>query len=260
MFWYFKTNNKKDGLSDQYQKETIGNINQYAKQLEKDSDNDGLKDWEEDLWKTDSKNKDTDGDGDPYNDDCDGDGIPNFQDADPCDTDGDGLLDDDEDLDGDGDPYNDDCDGDGIPNFQDTDPCDTDGDGLDDGEEDTNGDGDPYNDDCDEDGIPNFQDEDECIGVKPMSGFTPNDATNGNNFFYIEGIENYPNNVVQIFNRWGNKLFEVDGYDNQNKVWRGESDFGVVLGGREVPEGTYFYLIDLGDGSKPLSGFIVIKR
>ncbi len=215
-----------------------------------DTDGDGVNDDDED----------TDGDGNPYNDDCDGDGIPNFQDPDPCDTDGDGINDDDEDTDGDGNPYNDDCDGDGIPNFLDPDSCDTDGDGENDEEEDTNGDGNPYNDDCDGDGIPNFQDADPCtVGVTPMKGFSP-EGNGENDFFYIEGIEDYPNNSVQLYNRWGNKLFEVDGYNNQDKVWRGESSFGLIPGQKEVPEGTYFYLIDLGDGSKPLSGFVVIRR
>ncbi|MEP0985566.1 Ig-like domain-containing protein [Ekhidna sp.] len=253
-----------------------------------DSDGDGVLDDDEDG----------DGDGNPYNDDCDGDGIPNFQDSDPCDTDGDGITDDDEDTDGDGNPYNDDCDGDGIPNFLDTDSCDTDGDGIDDDEEDTDGDGNPYNDDCDEDGIPNFQDpdvcdtdgdgiidEDEdtnddgdltnddcdedgipnyldpdvCLKVTPRKGFTP-DGDGVNDFFYINDIELYPNNNVQIYNRWGNKVFEIDGYDNQSRVWSSEVTKGLTYGEKIVPDGTYYYLIDLGDGSKPLAGFVVVNR
>ncbi|MEP1033150.1 gliding motility-associated C-terminal domain-containing protein [Ekhidna sp.] len=215
-----------------------------------DTDGDGIDDSDED----------TDGDGDPTNDDCDADGIPNFQDTDPCDTDGDGIDDDDEDTDGDGNPYNDDCDEDGTPNFQDPDPCDTDGDGLDDQDEDTDGDGNPYNDDCDEDGVPNFQDSDACtVDVTPRKGFTP-EGNGENDFFYIQDIENYPNNTVQIFNRWGNKLFEVRGYNNEDKVWRGNANFGLVPGRNVVPDGTYFYLIDLGNGRKPISGFVVIRR
>ncbi|WP_221406684.1 Ig-like domain-containing protein [Ekhidna lutea] len=214
-----------------------------------DTDGDGLLDGDED----------TDGDGDPYNDDCDGDGTPNFQDTDPCDTDGDGLDDGDEDTDGDGDPYNDDCDGDGIPNFQDTDSCDTDGDGLLDTDEDTNGDGDLNNDDCDEDGTPNYLDTDLCDKVTPRKGFTP-DGDGINDFFYIKDIELYPNNNVQIYNRWGNKVFEIDGYDNQSRVWSSEVTKGLTYGEKIVPDGTYYYLINLGDGSKPISGFVVVNR
>ena len=217
-----------------------------------DTDGDGFDDEQEDI----------DGDGNPYNDDCDGDGVPNFQDPGACDTDGDGINDEDEDTNGDGDLSNDDCDDDGTPNYLDTDPCDTDGDGFDDEQEDIDGDGNPYNDDCDGDGIPNFQDPDQCEGqvvINPMPGFTP-DGNSENDFFFIEGIENFPGNNVQVFNRWGNKIFEVNGYDNQSRVWRGQADFGVIPGAKEVPDGTYFYLINLGDGSKPLSGFVVIKK
>ncbi|MFT6868131.1 MAG: gliding motility-associated-like protein [Cyclobacteriaceae bacterium] len=214
-----------------------------------DTDGDGLSDIDED----------TDGDGNPFNDDCDGDGIPNFQDSDSCDTDGDGILDTDEDVNKDGDPTNDDCDGDGTPNYLDTDSCDTDGDGLNDDKEDQNKDGNLYNDDCDNDGVPNFKDADQCKKVDPRKGFTP-DGDGNNDSFYIQDIENYPNNVVQIFNRWGNKIFEVKGYDNQNKAWRSESSFGLVPGVNTVPSGTYYYLIDLGDGSKPVAGFVVVNK
>ena len=108
-------------------------------------------------------------------------------------------------------------------------------------------------------GVPNYQDADGCEKVFPKKGFSPNGDGN-NDFFYIEGIENYPNNRVQIYNRWGNLVFEVNGYDNQSNVWASESNVGVIVGQRNVPDGTYFYLIDLGDGSKPMSGFLVINR
>jgi hypothetical protein len=39
--------------------------------------------------------------------------------------------------------------------------------------------------------------------------------------FFIQGIECYPNNTVEIYNRWGIKVFGVDGYDNKNNVFRG---------------------------------------
>ena len=34
----------------------------------------------------------------------------------------------------------------------------------------------------------------------------------------------------------------------------------IYFGDGELPEATYFYILDLGDGSKPLTGFIYIKR
>ncbi len=214
-----------------------------------DTDGDGLNDQQED----------TNGDGNPYNDNCDGDGNPNFLDANTCDTDGDGIYDSDEDIDGDGDLSNDDCDRDGTPNYLDTDPCDTDGDGLDDQQEDADGDGNPYNDDCDEDLSPDFQDADQCIAIIPTKGFTP-DGDGRNDYFHIEGIEDFPNNTVQIYNRWGNLIYETKGYNNADKAWRSESQFGLITGEKVVPEGTYFYLIDLKNGQRPLSGYVVVNR
>jgi len=34
----------------------------------------------------------------------------------------------------------------------------------------------------------------------------------------------------------------------------------MILGKNEVPDGTYFYIIDLGEGEKPISGYVVVKR
>ncbi|MEQ9285952.1 MAG: Ig-like domain-containing protein, partial [Cyclobacteriaceae bacterium] len=78
--------------------------------------------------------------------------------------------------------------------------------------------------------------------------------------WYIEGIEEYPDNEVKVFNRWGNLVFEIKGYDNSSRNWASESSVGIILGSNLVPDGTYFYVIDLGDGSKPKSGFVVVNR
>ncbi|MDW3192738.1 MAG: PKD domain-containing protein [Cytophagales bacterium] len=244
--------------------------------LDTDDDEDGIPSSEEDL----------DGDGDPTNDDTDGDGIPNYLDDD---DDGDGAFTDEEDVNGDGDYTNDDTDGDGIPNYLDTDD---DGDGISTMDEDLDGDGDPNNDDsdgdgipdyldnstdedgdgkedalegtgdCDGDGIPNFMDPDDACEEVPITlpnVFTPN-SDGVNDMFMIEGIEDYPNNTVKIYNRWGNVVFEIEGYNNRDRAWESNTNSGLVLGAKFVPDGTYYYVIDLGDGSDPISGFIVINR
>ena len=81
-----------------------------------------------------------------------------------------------------------------------------------------------------------------------------------NDYFHIENIEDYPNNKVTIFNRWGNKVFEMTGYNNSDRVWRSEAEFGVIPGANRVPSGTYFFLIELGNGTKPISGFVVVVK
>ena len=87
-------------------------------------------------------------------------------------------------------------------------------------------------------------------------GFSPN-ADGINDEFVIRGIDNYPKNGIVIFNRWGNKVFEASPYQNN---WDGKANRGVKVGGDELPVGTYFYLLDLGDGSKVYKGDIYLNR
>ena len=87
------------------------------------------------------------------------------------------------------------------------------------------------------------------------SGFSPNED-GVNDTWRIRGIEGYPNNYIRIFNMWGNRVYHKHGYRNE---WRGENQLQHYYGGGKLPESTYFYLVDLGDGSKPLTGFVYIK-
>jgi gliding motility-associated-like protein len=87
-------------------------------------------------------------------------------------------------------------------------------------------------------------------------GFSPNgDGTN--DLFVIRGIEYYPDNTFVIFNRWGDKLFETNHYKN---TWSGKSTMGLRLGGDDLPTGTYFYVLDLGNGSAVYKGTIYLNR
>ena len=63
---------------------------------------------------------------------------------------------------------------------------------------------------------------------------------------------------MRLFDRYNNIIFEMSGYNNDDRVWVGQSNEG--LSRRDVPDGTYFYIINLGDGSKILSGFVMLKR
>lgn len=87
-------------------------------------------------------------------------------------------------------------------------------------------------------------------------GFSPN-GDGINDLFVIRGILNYPNNAFVIYNRWGNKVFEASPYVN---TWDGRSMFGLRVGGDELPVGTYFYVLDLKDGSAIYKGTIYLNR
>jgi gliding motility-associated-like protein len=90
-------------------------------------------------------------------------------------------------------------------------------------------------------------------------GFSPN-GDGSNDEWIIDGILLYPNNTIQVFNRWGNLVYQEVGYDNQTKVWFGQSNKGWVIGGNELPDGTYFYMVNLGDGNEVRSGYVMLKR
>ncbi|HEY0740106.1 MAG TPA: gliding motility-associated C-terminal domain-containing protein [Chryseosolibacter sp.] len=81
-----------------------------------------------------------------------------------------------------------------------------------------------------------------------------------NDAFVIDCISRFPNNNVKIFNRAGVKVYEADGYDNNEKVFRGFGERGVYTTGNDLPVGTYFYIIDKRDGSKPRTGYLELVK
>ena len=57
---------------------------------------------------------------------------------------------------------------------------------------------------------------------------TPN-GDGDNDFFLISGISNYPDNEVQIFNRWGVKVYETKGYNETDNVFKGISEGRITI-------------------------------
>ncbi|GJH41781.1 hypothetical protein RCZ04_23310 [Capnocytophaga sp. HP1101] len=99
--------------------------------------------------------------------------------------------------------------------------------------------------------------------VVPYNGISV-DGDGKNDYFHIGGIENYPNNVVRIYNRWGVKVFETEGYDNATRVFRGISNGRVTVQAPEkLPEGTYYYVIeyyDQNNSKQSKVGWLYIKK
>ena len=58
-------------------------------------------------------------------------------------------------------------------------------------------------------------------------------------------------------NRWGHLVFETTGYDDLDNNFKGVANKG---GNGELPSGTYYYNIVLGDGSEPITGFLTLRR
>lgn len=70
-----------------------------------------------------------------------------------------------------------------------------------------------------------------------------------NSTFTIDNIEEFPDATVNIFNRWGALIFSTKSYHNADNAWPKKNE--------NVIAGTYFYVIDTGDG-KPLKGWIEV--
>ncbi len=74
---------------------------------------------------------------------------------------------------------------------------------------------------------------------------TPN-GDGVNDFFRINGLENFPGSTLTAYNRWGNKIYNSDDYKND---WS-----------PNVSDGTYFYIVNLSDGRKFNGFFEVFKN
>jgi large repetitive protein len=95
-----------------------------------------------------------------------------------------------------------------------------------------------------------------CDTLDIPNGFSPNgDGTN--DYFVIDGIGEYPGNILYIYNRWGNLVYKKKEYNNQ---WDGRSNVNGVMFGEELPNGTYYYILDLNVDEKPLNSYVVIRR
>jgi len=163
------------------------------------------------------------------NGDCDGDGVTNAVEvstdstnpADPCDFDFNS-----QDLDAVSAAWlalN--CDGDGIPNGNEL------------GDENGND-------------IPDYlevNNGDPSVPLEIHDIVTPN-GDGLNDVFTIRGIQNFPNNNLQIFNRWGVKVYDVDGYGQGDNFFRGYSDGRVTIARNDrLPVGTYYYVLSYVD-------------
>lgn len=87
-------------------------------------------------------------------------------------------------------------------------------------------------------------------------GFSPNGDL-VNDVFVIRGILNFPSNSFTVFNRWGNLVYEAAPYENQ---WDGKSSSDFNVGGDTLPVGTYFYVLDLGNGTGHYKGTIYLNK
>ena len=82
------------------------------------------------------------------------------------------------------------------------------------------------------------------------SGFTPN-GDGINDVWNIKYIDYYPKCTVDVFNRYGQKIFHSAGY---SIPWDG------TLNGKILSPGTYYYIINLQNDIAPLAGYVAIIK
>lgn len=120
-----------------------------------------------------------------------------------------------------------------------------------------------YNADPNSDGNPNEVTESEpTVIIIPSSElfipevFTPN-GDGKNDLFVIKGL-NGRKAKLTVFNRWGNKVYENNEYDN---TWNGfPNAAGLIIGNSKLPQATYYYIIEFQDKDKEVkTGYVVLQ-
>ncbi|SJZ49527.1 gliding motility-associated C-terminal domain-containing protein [Chitinophaga eiseniae] len=86
--------------------------------------------------------------------------------------------------------------------------------------------------------------------VLPPNAFSPN-GDNINDKWVIYNLSDYPDSKVEVFNRYGQRVYQSTGYP---QPWDGS------FKGNPLPVGTYYYVITLRNGFAPLSGYVAIIR
>jgi len=88
--------------------------------------------------------------------------------------------------------------------------------------------------------------------IQAYNVFSPN-GDGINEYFEIRNAERFPEILVEVYSRWGDQLYSEVGYDS-GELWDGTTR------GKEVPVGTYYYILVPYPGAKPISGNVTIIR
>lgn len=99
-----------------------------------------------------------------------------------------------------------------------------------------------------------FVDADPSACLEVYSAFTPNGDEN-NDYWHIGQIELYPDAHVEVFNRWGERVFAGKNYTN---TWEG--GWTGMYNGKLLPSATYYYVITLNNEEEPYRGTVTIVR
>src|SRR5690606_22660535 len=107
-------------------------------------------------------------------------------------------------------------------------------------------------------------DPEENGDINPDPYMSPNGDGLGNEKFVIYNIERYPDNEVIIYNRWGNEVYRIKGYNNKDIAFSGSANTGMFAN-RDEPlvDGVYFFMIHTKNAEgKPMlnKGYVIMRR
>lgn len=85
-----------------------------------------------------------------------------------------------------------------------------------------------------------------------------------NDELLIRNIDFYPNNTLEIYNRWGVLVYEANGYGQNDVLFKGLSDGRTTINrNEELPEGSYFYTLTYINSKgikRQKAGYLYIKQ
>ncbi|WP_281324241.1 gliding motility-associated C-terminal domain-containing protein [Flavobacterium sp. IMCC34518] len=100
--------------------------------------------------------------------------------------------------------------------------------------------------------------------IEVFNAVSPDGSAGINDKFYVKGLECYPENSIEIFNRWGVLVFEREHYNNEDRAFKGVSEGRVTIEkSSELPVGTYFYILKYRDSANNAfekSGYLYLNR
>ncbi len=97
---------------------------------------------------------------------------------------------------------------------------------------------------------------DGCLIFRPV--LTPGQTEGKNDDLFVTCIEAIADNSLEIYNRWGQLVYETENYDNDSKVWKGTNSKDQPL-----PEGVYYYILtykDSRDTPQQVKGYVNLLR
>ncbi len=104
----------------------------------------------------------------------------------------------------------------------------------------------------------------ENAAIQPDPLVSANGDGLGRDYFHVGGIDDFSDNEVRVFNRWGNEVYSVKNYSNGQNAFKGIANKGLLTNSNmPLVEGVYYYLIYTTDNNnerKLNKGYLILKR